>query len=248
MAYAIVFRRGEQSQIYEELRSREIQTTRYADDAILNALGLLDSVNYLLNNLNLNYFLSHKNPVYTQLTLEFLSSLIVSTHTETRSSIGTINFRMFNVEYELSFNDMAGLLHFPHGHGVACEVNNDEDWQNTFSLFWRGITARHTESYEGNTASSIHNPALRYFRHLLAHTIFGRANTSKVNSKEMFYMFVAIKKYKDQHCPVSLFTYALTSYCETRDNSFWWPSYNHSQSLRIRTPSSESSTYPTSLN
>jgi hypothetical protein len=69
MAYEIVFRRGEQSQIYEELRSREFQTTRYADDFILNELGLLDSVNYLLNNVNLNYFLSQKNHVYTQLTL-----------------------------------------------------------------------------------------------------------------------------------------------------------------------------------
>jgi hypothetical protein len=90
---------------------------------------------------------------------------------------------MFNVEYELSFNDMADLLHFPHGRGVACEVNNDENWKNTFSLFWRGITTRQTESYEGNTASSIHNPALRYFRHLLTYTIFGQANPNKVNSK-----------------------------------------------------------------
>jgi hypothetical protein len=177
MAYEIVFRRGEQSQIYEELRSREIQTTRYVDEFILNELGLLDSVNYLLNNLNLNYFLSQKNPVYTQVTLEFLSSLIVSTIPETRSFRGTIYFLMFNVEYELSFNDMADLLHFPHGRGVAYEVNNDEYWQNTFNLFWRGITARHTESYEGNTASSIHNPTLPYFRHLLAYTIFGRANS-----------------------------------------------------------------------
>jgi hypothetical protein len=141
MAYEIVFRRGEQSQTYEELRTREIQPTRYADEFTLNELGLLYSVNYLLDNLKLNYFLSQKNHVYAQLTLEFLSSLIVSTIPETRSSSGTIYFHMFNVEYELSFNDIADLLHFPHGRGVACEVHNDGSWPNTFSLFLRGIIA-----------------------------------------------------------------------------------------------------------
>jgi hypothetical protein len=90
MAYEIVFRRGEQSQTYEELRTREIQPTRYADEFTLNELGLLYSVNYLLDNLKLNYFLSQKNHVYAQLTLEFLSSLIVSTIPETRSSSGTL--------------------------------------------------------------------------------------------------------------------------------------------------------------
>ncbi|PNX95438.1 hypothetical protein L195_g018630 [Trifolium pratense] len=38
---------------------------------------------------------------------------------ESRSSIGTIHFRMFNEEYNFSFNDMADLLHFPHGNGAA---------------------------------------------------------------------------------------------------------------------------------
>ncbi|CAJ2668202.1 unnamed protein product [Trifolium pratense] len=127
MAYELVFRRNSnQSQTYEDLRRREIQATRYADDSTLRKLGLLDSVNFLLDNLNVRHFLSQQNPVYTQLTLEFLSSLIVNTVPETRSSHGAVYFRMFNTEYEFSFNDMADLLHFPHGQEVKCEVHNDE--------------------------------------------------------------------------------------------------------------------------
>ncbi|CAJ2663010.1 unnamed protein product [Trifolium pratense] len=202
MAYELVFRRNSnQAQTYEILRRREIQATRYADESILRKLGLLESVNYLLDNLNLRHFLSQHNPVYPKLTLEFLSSLIVNPVPETRSSLGTIYFRMFNVEYEFSFNDMADLLRFPHGNGVKCEVSDDEQWKNTFSLFWRAIADQQIDSHEGNAASSIHNPALRYFRHLLANTIFGRANFSKVNSKELFYMFAVFKELRINTAP-----------------------------------------------
>ncbi|CAJ2633365.1 unnamed protein product [Trifolium pratense] len=210
MVYELVFRRSSnQSQVYEDLKRREIQATRYADNSILRKLGLLDSVNYLLDNLNLRHFLSQQNPVYTQLTLEFLSSLIVNTVPETRSSHGAVYFRMFNTEYEFSLNDMADLLHFPHGPNVTCEVHDNEQWQNSFSHFWMTITGKQINSHEGNKASSIHNPALRYFRHLLAHTIFGRASLSKVNSKEMFYMFAAIRKMKINTVPF-LFSHMLS--------------------------------------
>ncbi|CAJ2636604.1 unnamed protein product [Trifolium pratense] len=104
---------------------------------------------------------------------------------------------------------MADLLHFPHGQEVKCEVHDDEQWQNTFSHFWRAITDKQINSHEGNTTSFIHNPALRYFRHLLACTIFGRANLNKVNSKEMFYMFAAIRKIKINTVPF-LFSHMLS--------------------------------------
>ncbi|WJX33554.1 hypothetical protein P8452_21749 [Trifolium repens] len=130
LTYGIIFRQGKpgekQHKLYEALTSREGQPTRYADVACLRRLGLYDSVNHMLNLLNLNYFLSQINPVYAQLTLEFLSSLKVTIIPETRSSSGTVNFCMFNEEHEFNFNEPADLLHFPHGNNVACEVTDNE--------------------------------------------------------------------------------------------------------------------------
>jgi hypothetical protein len=111
---------------------------------------------------------------------------------------------MFNEEHEFNFNELADLLHFPHGNNVACEVPDNEQWLGAISPFWRALTAKHTESYEGNTASSIHNPTIRYFRQLLACTIFGRANSNKVNSKEFFYLFATIRKERVNFVPFML--------------------------------------------
>lgn len=105
--YKIVFRNGEsgelQEEMYTSLSARKIESTRYADEHCLYALGIQDSVNYMLDILNLNYFLSLKDPVYAQLTLEFLSSLIFSLTPNTNCSSGTVQFSLFNVEYTLTF-------------------------------------------------------------------------------------------------------------------------------------------------
>jgi hypothetical protein len=87
---------------------------------------------------------------------------------------------------------------------VACEVPDNEQWLGAISPFWRALTAKHTDSYEGTTASSIHNPTIRYFRQLLAGTIFGRANSNKVNSKEIFYLFATIWKERVNFVPFML--------------------------------------------
>lgn len=117
--YEIMFRNGElgelQEETYTSLSARKIESIRYADEHCLYALGIQDSVNYMLDTLNLNYFLSLKDPVYAQLTLEFLISLIFSPTPSTNCYSGTVQFHLFNVEYALTFSQLADLLHFPHG-------------------------------------------------------------------------------------------------------------------------------------
>lgn len=138
-SYEIIFREGEpgemQAKLYRALCKREIESTRYANEPCLIILGILDSVNHMLNTLSLNYFLSFKDPVYVQLTLEFLSSLILNLIPNTGCSSGTIQFCLFNVEYAFSFDQLADLLQFPYGDDVVCEVPDIDGWQHAFQPF-----------------------------------------------------------------------------------------------------------------
>ena len=43
-------------------------------------------------------------------------------------------------------------------------------------------------SWDTLNATYIHNPAIRYFHRVLGHTVFGRVNNHKVNSKELFFL------------------------------------------------------------
>lgn len=160
----------------------------------------------MLSTLNLNYFLSFKDTIYAQLTLEFLSSLIFSLAPNTNCSSGTVQFRLFNIEYAFTFAQLTDLLQLPHGNDIVSEVPDTEGWQHTFQPFWRAIIGTVTHSCEGNKATLIHNPAIRYFRQILACTIFGRSYSNKVNDKEFFYLFATFVPQKVNTFP-SMFSH-----------------------------------------
>lgn len=51
-------------------------------------------------------------------------------------TIGIVNFRMFNREYQFNQNDIDDLLHFPYGGGVICETLLDTEWAHEFGCFF----------------------------------------------------------------------------------------------------------------
>lgn len=101
--------------------NRSVIPTWYANETCLCSLGLLSSVHWVLNKLELTHFCALSNPTYVNLTLAFLSSFDYYTPMVSRNTIGTMKFRMFNRECEFSQDHIADLLQFPHGDDISCE-------------------------------------------------------------------------------------------------------------------------------
>ena len=75
----------------------------------------------------------------------------------TISTIGTIKFHMFNVEYAYTIDQHAGLLGFLHGEGVLCETPLDAEWALEAFTFWNILSNVAITSFKGILASTIHN-------------------------------------------------------------------------------------------
>lgn len=127
--YQVSFPRGKpgdrQRRIFWELQTKEVFSTRDIDENCLYNLGTFLSVCYMLDNLGLHDVFIKKEPIFEYLTREFLSSLIYIVHPNTASTCGTIQFRMFNVEYEYTTDELAGLLEIPYWEGALCEIPLD---------------------------------------------------------------------------------------------------------------------------
>lgn len=144
----------------------------------------------MLDRLSLKNLYAHRDLTYASLTFEFLSSLVYTTNSWTSSIIGTAKFRMC---IRFNFNQIADLLQFPHGEGVICETPLDTNWPHEVGPLWEQLTGNHTDSFEENKATQIHNPSIRYFRQMLAHTIFGQENKSRIHAKELFHIHFVFK-------------------------------------------------------
>lgn len=140
-----------------------------------------------MNTSGLKQLCNNPQPTYEALTLEFLSSLSYITPPGATQFLTRADaFRMFGTEYSLNQTQIARILGFRHGDGVHCCIPNG--WSEIEFGMWHSLTNVNVTSLDALNATYIHNPAIRYFHRVLGHTVFGRVNNHKVNSKELFFL------------------------------------------------------------
>ena len=135
-----------QRKLLEKLQSTAIYSTRYIDEDCLYTLGIYHSVFHLLDKIGMHNIFSAKEPTYPRLTYEFLSSLIYNVTPNTASTVGGVQFRMFNREYSYSTDGLAELLGMPFGEGAICEAPLDTEWTTAGYAFWKKLTNQEANS------------------------------------------------------------------------------------------------------
>ncbi|KAI5438645.1 hypothetical protein KIW84_024395 [Lathyrus oleraceus] len=205
----IKFRGKAQKQKFEELAEREMLPSLYADDWAMTALGLRESVLYLLSQIGWETTPIRRQFVtYRRLTLEFLSSLIYLPSHGKGISRGFIQFRMFNMEYQFNIQDFTNLLGFPTSFDTFTVSQEDLFEYRELEHFWGNLTENDDPEEHEFLSGNIHNPAFRYFHKILAHTLFGKkSNSTTVSRDELFIMFCA-----SQNRPVNGATFMLANF------------------------------------
>lgn len=149
----IVFDNPEQERRYSIHKKQKLTPTRYMCEQTLHDLGLKIEIYRMFHVLGMLEFMILEAPTYERITLEFLSTLKFQLEKwwidTTRYYCGTLRFRLFYNDYELSIKELAGILRLPlYGPGVVPEGFAPHD-------FWTVITGRNDYTSKGAKASDI---------------------------------------------------------------------------------------------
>ncbi|MCI53480.1 hypothetical protein A2U01_0074727, partial [Trifolium medium] len=89
---------------------------------------------------------------------------------------------------------MADLMKVPSSPDAATKVQEDEFMEYELSNLWGSISGEPNSEPGDRVNQKIHNPAIRYFHMLLAHTIFGKPeNDTAVSKEELFILYCAFQ-------------------------------------------------------
>ncbi|KAI5420886.1 hypothetical protein KIW84_044648 [Lathyrus oleraceus] len=127
-------------------------------------------------------------PTFERITLEFLSTIefkLKKGWTGTTMYFGgTMSFRLYNIDHELTVEQLGEILHLPlYGPGSVPDSFDAK-------TFWLAITGRSDYQAKGAKASGIQNPCFRYAQKVLAFTLFGRGDSTGVaTQRELFFLF-----------------------------------------------------------
>ncbi|KAI5405408.1 hypothetical protein KIW84_052261 [Lathyrus oleraceus] len=167
--------------------------TIYPDGRTMTKLGIRDSVMFLLSQIGWdNFTIKRRFCSYRRLTLEFLSSLVYFPSHGIGFKRGLITFRMSDIEYLYNHRELAKLLGCPNGPDPFTITQEELLTDLELNYFWGSITRNNHPESDLMHPENIHNPAIRYFHKILAHTLFGKEqNITSVSKDELFIMYYA---------------------------------------------------------
>ena len=165
---------------------RPLVATKYMDTYTLRWLGLLDEVTALCTSFGWGDFITRRNPTCQELTLEFLSSIKANFSAFNEPTIRCLHFRLMGQDYLLNAETFGSLLGLPSGGArwIGAHFSTAQAW-----LEFTGRT-----EYNPSQSKSTHlrSHSLRYIHRFMAHSFFGRAESTGVVSKAELYFLWAM--------------------------------------------------------
>ena len=205
----VYFKGGAQWHRYEALSQRPMALTAFTHGPTMTALGIGARVDYMFNQIGWEGFANQKHKTYRRLTLEFLSTIAYTPNCGKGFNRGRIAFRIFGYSYDCNIREMANLLDLPDGPHVFHEVPEDLYMEGELNDFWSSITGRPYHDLYPMLSTDIHNPAIRYFHMILAHTLFGKPErVNYVSREELFIMFYVFQSRQVNAVTLCLLTFA----------------------------------------
>ena len=96
------------------------------------------------------------------------------------------------MDYTYNLREFSQLLGFPFGPDVISMTQENLLPESDLDYFWGSIAGNNHPEPSDLYSECIHNPAIRYFHKIIAHTIFGKQqNVTSVSRDELFIMYCA---------------------------------------------------------
>lgn len=206
---------------FEELFEREMSFQVYPETRTMAAIGVTESVKFMINQLGWDNLDLTRLPTYRNLTLEFLSSFKYDPDYGYSIHKGLVRFRIFVIPYRFSHQGLAELMSAPFSRDAVTQIQEDEFMNYELQSLWGSISGDPNCEPEDRVSTQIHNPAIRYFHMILAHTIFAKPeHDTSVSKEELFIILCA-----SQGRPVNIATFMLANLDKLSKNM------NHSISM-----------------
>lgn len=164
----------------------------------MDALGIFESsIRFLCHQLQWDEFADDMNNTYRNLTLEFLSSFTYDLYS---IPDGHAVFRLFRTEYSFMQKEFDDLLGFQTTPDAIPETPMGYFLSREVEKFWSDISGGGSQDPSTKLSQVIHNPAMRYFQMILAHSFLGRPDAETLLSEGEIFLLLCTSQSRHVAC------------------------------------------------